>query len=73
MKVNYFKQRREELGLTQRDIALKLGMTTTAVSLWENGDSLPRITLFYRLADVYQVSVERISAEVLKLARLQPA
>ena len=33
---------RERAGLTQQDIAAALGVTRTAVSLWEAGDREPR-------------------------------
>jgi transcriptional regulator with XRE-family HTH domain len=35
---------RAEAGLTQREIALELGMTDQAVSNWEQGISIPKLT-----------------------------
>jgi transcriptional regulator with XRE-family HTH domain len=68
---NFFRRRRDELGLTQRDIAIRLNMTTTAVSLWESGDNIPRVTLFDRLAEVYQVSLEHLVGEIMATVRRQ--
>ncbi|MFE1744822.1 helix-turn-helix transcriptional regulator [Coleofasciculus sp. H7-2] len=38
------RQRREELGLTQRDIALALGKTDQTISNWETGMYEPKLT-----------------------------
>jgi transcriptional regulator with XRE-family HTH domain len=73
---NFFAARRAELGLTQRQIADTLRMTAQAVSAWETEKTLPEVTLFDRLAKVYDVTPERIAKEVLVMARrreLQPA
>lgn len=34
------REKRKELGLTQEQIAERLGVSTPAVSKWESGDSL---------------------------------
>lgn len=36
----FVAERRRELGLTQKELAEKLGITDRAVSKWENGVSL---------------------------------
>ncbi len=36
----FIAERRRELGLTQKELAEKLGITDRAVSKWENGGSL---------------------------------
>lgn len=38
------KRRREELGLTQRDIAIALGKTDQTISNWETGTYEPKMT-----------------------------
>ncbi len=38
------RKRREELGLTQRDIALALGKTDQTISNWETGIYEPKLT-----------------------------
>ncbi|AFZ20681.1 helix-turn-helix transcriptional regulator [Allocoleopsis franciscana] len=38
------RKRREELGLTQRDIALALGKTDQTISNWETGLYEPKMT-----------------------------
>lgn len=37
---SFIAQRRKELGMTQRQLAEKLGVTNKAVSKWETGVSL---------------------------------
>lgn len=66
---NFFQDRRESLGFTQRHIADLLRMTSAAVSSWECGRTIPDVALFERLATIYQVSPERIAKEVMALAR----
>lgn len=34
------REKRKELGLTQEQVAERLGVSTPAVSKWESGDSL---------------------------------
>jgi len=66
---NFFLDRRSELGLSQRRIAIALDMTDSAVGSWERGDACPRLTLAPKLAKVYGVTTERIEQEIVKLSR----
>lgn len=51
MKINkVIKEKRMELGMTQEQVANRLGVTTPAVNKWENGVSYPDITLLPSLA-----------------------
>ncbi len=43
-------EHRKELGLTQKELADKLGVTDKAVSRWENGMNFPDIALMDSLA-----------------------
>jgi len=65
----FFKQRRDELELRQRDIARALDMTESAIGSWERGEAVPRLKLAPRLAVVYRVSAERIESEIVKQSR----
>lgn len=53
--MNFFKARRLELGLTQSEIATVVGTTTSAVSDWERGISLPGPKRIPRLARAYEM------------------
>ncbi|EKU97339.1 putative transcriptional regulator [Leptolyngbya sp. PCC 7375] len=56
------KRRREELGLTQRDIGQTLGKTDQTISNWETGIYEPKMTPreFKRLCEVLQWSLDDI-------------
>lgn len=46
MKINEtIRSRRKQLGLTQEQVASRLGVTATAVYKWEVGSCYPDITL----------------------------
>ncbi len=48
---------RHKSGLTQRDLADKVGVTAQAVSKWERGSSCPDISILDEIADTLGVSV----------------
>ena len=54
------KNLRKEKNLTQDELAEKLNVTRQAVSSWENGKTQPDIETLTQLAEVFDVSVERI-------------
>lgn len=51
---------RKEKGMTQLDLAEKMGLTDKAVSKWERNLSCPDINAIPQLADVLGVSVEEL-------------
>lgn len=51
---------RKQLGITQEQLANKLGVSYQAVSKWENGQSCPDILLIPMLADVFGVTIDEI-------------
>ena len=51
---------RKSAGMTQDQLAEKLGITAQAVSKWENDQSCPDITILPRLADLFGVSVDTL-------------
>ena len=51
---------RHVLGLTQKDLANKIGVTAQAVSKWERGSSCPDISILDEIADSLGVSVSEI-------------
>lgn len=51
----FIKLRREKLGLTQQDLALKSGVHQTSISKTEDGVSSPRPPLLEKLAAVLKV------------------
>lgn len=51
---------RHGLGLTQKDLAEKVGVTAQAVSKWERGSSCPDISILDEIADSLGVSVSKL-------------
>ena len=58
------RQARKAKGLTQKDVAEKLGITDRAVSKWERGGCAPDIALIEELAEILDLTIaELISGE----------
>ena len=47
------KQQRQQLGLTQADVASQLFVTRQTISNWEQGKSYPDLNMLVRLREVY--------------------
>lgn len=60
------KTLRRAAGMTQQDIANRLGITAAAVGMWECGKARPRLDTLRELADVFGVPVSDLveSSEV---------
>ncbi len=54
------KDLRKKKNMTQDELAEKLNVTRQAVSNWENGKSQPDIETLTKLAEIFDVSMERI-------------
>ena len=59
---NFVCTLREKNGLTQAEIADKLGVTAAAVSKWENGSSKPRVEVLFKLAEILGVRPDELMA-----------
>ena len=59
---------RKEAGLTQEQLAEKLGISPQAVSKWENGISCPDISMLPVLASLFRVTVD----DLLGVERIEP-
>jgi len=57
---NYLFRLRRAAGLTQAELAAKLGVTNKAVSKWENGRAKPTTDTIRALAALYGISVEKL-------------
>ena len=61
MKINeIIRQRRKALGLTQEQIAQRLGVSAPAVNKWESGVSYPDITLLPPLARLLKIDLNTL-------------
>lgn len=53
-------QHRKELGLTQDQLAERLGVTAQAVSKWENDLSCPDISMLPKLAEIFGITTDEL-------------
>ena len=51
---------RKERGMTQLELAEKMGVTDKAVSKWERDLSYPDVSSIPKLAELFQVSVDEL-------------
>ena len=58
----YIQTKRKELGLTQADLAEKLGMSNKSVSKWERGVCLPDVSIYMELCEILGVSLNEFIA-----------
>ena len=51
---------RVNAGLTQRDVAEKMGVSTNTVINWENGKTVPSVSMAWRLSELYGIPLDNI-------------
>ncbi len=54
---------RKKKGMSQEDLASKLGVTRQAVSKWESGQSEPDITTLSKICDAFEISIQQFFAD----------
>ncbi len=57
---SFIAARRKENGLTQSQLAEKLGITDKAISKWETGKSMPDLSLLCPLCDLLQITLNEL-------------
>ena len=57
------RELREEAGMTQLELAVRVGVTPSAVYNWERGRNEPKATQLRSLARVFGVPMEEIDFE----------
>jgi len=60
---NRIKQRRKELGMTQEELANKIGITTKWLSKLENGKVDPKLSLAYRISHYLECRIDDVFLE----------
>ena len=55
---------RKRAGLTQAELAQKLNYTDKAVSKWERGESVPDVLILIQLAELFEVSLDLLVADL---------
>ena len=66
-------KRRKDLGMTQEDLAVKLGVSAQAVSKWENDASCPDISLLPKLVQVLDITTDELLTGKTSQVRVLPA
>ena len=56
----FLKDLRKEKGITQEQLAEKLGVTGRTISRWETGKNMPDISLLVEIAEFFDVSIPEI-------------
>ena len=64
---SFIAELRKEQGLTQKELADRIGVSDKAVSRWENGKNYPDIEIMQSLARIFDVTV----SELLQGQRLE--
>jgi len=66
------KELRKDHNLTQEQIADKFGVSQRSVSRWENGNTMPDISILIELADFYDVDLRDILKGERKAENMDP-
>lgn len=56
----FLKELRKEKGLTQEQLAEQINVSNRTVSRWENGNTMPDLSILVELADFYGVDIREI-------------
>lgn len=70
---NRISKNRREKGLTQEELAEKLGVSSQAVSKWENDQSCPDISLLPQLCKIFGISTDELLTGSNDEVRMLPA
>ena len=57
---SFFKQLRNEKGLTQEQLAEHFGVSVRTVSRWETGSNMPDLDVLIEMADFYEVDLREL-------------
>ena len=52
------KTLRNQIGISQSDLARRLGVTKSAVNSWESGTNSPSLTYIIKLSQIFSVSTD---------------
>ena len=69
---NRIQKFRKEKGLTQEELAAKLGLSSQAVSKWENDASCPDIGLLPRICQLLEVTADELLSGRTETVKVMP-
>ena len=58
--MNRIKDKRDAAKLTQVELSKLLGISQSAIAMWETGQSFPRTELLPKLAEILNCSVDEL-------------
>ena len=58
----YIAGKRKSLGMTQKQLAEKIGMSDKSVSKWERGICLPNVSVYLKLCEILSISLNEFLA-----------
>ena len=58
--INFISERRKELGLSQNDIANKLGYSSQLIFNWEKNKSLPDLSIISNLCNILNLTIDEL-------------
>ena len=58
----YIASKRKSLGMTQKQLAEKIGMSDKFVSKWERGICLPDVSVYLELCEILGISLNEFLA-----------
>ena len=56
----YIRKHRESLNMTQSQLALQLGVSRTAVAMWETGVNFPSVPLLIKLSEIFNCTIDEL-------------
>ena len=59
---SYIAEKRKKLGMTQKQLAEKLGKSDKSVSKWERGICLPDVSVYLELCEILGISLNEFLA-----------
>lgn len=62
----YLKYQREQAGLSQLQLAQRIGTSHQNISRWESGEVLPNIDYCVKLADFYGITLDELVGRDIK-------
>ncbi len=67
---NTLKELRKDAGLSQQELGVRLGISKSAVSMYERGERTPDLELLERIADFFDVDLTFMVGSEKKVTRL---
>ena len=57
---SFLKELRKEKNLSQEELAERFNVSSRSISRWENGNTMPDISIIIELADFYDVDIREL-------------